>query len=161
MKKITCIAIAILVPLFMNPVSGHGDQPLELLNGAFVHFGYSDTIEAMTINQLKQLLNEMHSVGMNIIVLDAVRMKRSEAACGGGEDDFYWVAGFPNKLKEVLDEAYKRGMVVYVGAVMSFVNCGDFHKTPNRDLVYHDINTNLKVVADNYKNQSRFYKNDM
>jgi hypothetical protein len=140
----------------MNPVSGHGDQSMELLDGGFVHFGYSDTIGVMTINQLKKLLNEMHSLGMNMIVLDAVRMKRNEAACGGGENDFYWVAGFPDKLKKVLDEAHKRGMVVYVGAVMSFLGCGDFHKTPNRELVYHDINTNLKIIADNYKDHPAF-----
>ncbi len=156
MKKITYIAIAILVSLFMNPVSGHGNEPMELLNGSFVHFGYSDTIEAMTINQLNQVLNEMRSLGMNIIVLDAVRMKKSEAACGGGENDFYWVAGFPNKLQKVLDEAHKRGMIVYVGAVMSFVNCGDFYESPNQELVYNDVNTNIKIIADNYRNHPAF-----
>ncbi len=156
MKKTISIVIAILVLLLMNPISGRASEATDLLNGSFVHFGYSETTEAMTIKQFKRVLNEMHSLGMQTIILDAVRMKKSGAACGGGANDFYWVAGFPNKLKNVLDEAHKRGMIVYVGAVMSFMNCDNFHKSPNQELVYQDIETNIKTIADNYKNHPAF-----
>ncbi len=156
MKRTIGIMIVLLALWVANPMSGSANEALNLINGSFVHFGYSDTTPAMTIKQFKQLLNEMRSLGMNIIVLDAVRMKKSGAGCGGGANDFYWVAGFPDKLNEVLDEAHKRGMIVYMGAVMSFMNCDDFHKSPNKDLVYQDIKTNIKIVADTYKDHPAF-----
>lgn len=149
--------MSVLLALWVaNPISGWANAPADLINGSFVHFGYSDTTPAMTISQFKQLLNEMRSLGMNIIVLDAVRMKKNDAGCGGSANDFYWVAGFPNKLKRVLDEANKRGMIVYIGTVMSFMSCDNFHKSPNKDLVYQDIKTHIKTIADSYKDHPAF-----
>jgi hypothetical protein len=156
MKRVICIVIVVLAVWFSNAMSAGANAPANLIDGSFVHFGYSDTTPALTIDQFKQLLNEMRSLGMDTIILDAVRIKKSAVGCGGGGDDFYWVAGFPSKLQDVLDEAQKRGMMVYLGAVMSFMNCDDFHKSPNKDLVYQDIKTNIKLIADSYKNHPAF-----
>lgn len=127
------------------------------LSGAFVHFGYSSSDEAVTTAQLSPLLDELVDLGNDTIIISQTRVTKSGEGCANSATDFQWVKGFPGKLGSILDAAHARGVKVMVGTTLTSMQCPSFWGSANMAAVEADTASAYSAIASTYGNHPALY----
>lgn len=130
------------------------DSLANRLNGTFLHFGYGPGDDVIPTSQVPSILEEISQLGMNTIIIAETRI--SPGRCAANVSDFRWLAGFPQKIRTILDEAHSRGMEVYIGGTHSGFNCSSFGSTSNIALVTQDIRQNLSLISSQHNSHPAF-----
>ena len=114
-------------PAACSPVDGTFVVPAELNSGS-----------------LDAFFSELDSLGMRVLILNAVRHKQGDCSSG----TFVWGTGLPGLLTEILNRADARGMQVYVGLVHTQLVCtGPFYAEPNASQAVSDTQWTLSQIA--------------
>jgi hypothetical protein len=94
----------------------------------------------LTDPETEALLDEAVALGMEAIIVTAVRYKTTDCAT----DAYGWWGNMPSHLGTILDGCQSRGLDCYVGLVESSNVCAGFYDAPN---LTHDVNQYTSVVT--------------